>query len=152
MDSESSKCLAYQRARFVTQLPLDYLYSPSHFWIGRQPDGLWRVGFTKFATRMLGELVDYGFDTPFEAAVAPGQVLGWVEGFKAVSDLFCIAEGRFLGANPALEDNLALIHHDPFGAGWLYAVRGSPDPRCVKADAYAQLLDATIDRIRAEQG
>lgn len=147
MDASHPKHLEYKRARFATQLPVDYLYSPSHFWLALQPDQFWRVGLTKFASRMLGEMVDYGFELQPNAPVASGQVIGWIEGFKARSDLFCVAEGRFLGANPALEANPALINQDPYGAGWLYAVRGQPDATCVDVHGYVELLNQTIDRM-----
>ena len=87
MEASRPKTLHYKRSRFVTQLPLDYLYGPSHSWIARQGDGTWRVGLTKFATRMLGEMVDHGFELEVGAPVAPGQIIGWVEGFKAISDV-----------------------------------------------------------------
>ena len=48
----------YKRSNFVTHLPVDCLYSPSHFWLREIEPGRWRVGFTKFATRMLGEIVE----------------------------------------------------------------------------------------------
>jgi len=141
----------YKRARFATQLPVDYLYSPSHFWIARQPDGLWRVGLTRFATRMLGEMVDHGFEVKVDADVQPGQVVGWVEGFKAISDVFCIAEGQFAGGNPELTHHIKLMDKDCYGSGWLYAVKGRPDAKCVAIEAYVSLLDRTIDKILEKQ-
>lgn len=146
MEHSDPKALPYKRARFVTQLPTSFLYSPSHYWIARQDDGLWRVGLTKFASRMLGEMVDYGVEVAAGNAVSSGQAIGWVEGFKALSDVFCIADGQFAGANPALESDVTLVNQDPQGAGWLYAVRGQPDATCVDAHGYAAVLDQTIDR------
>src|SRR5947207_12546597 len=108
MNPGSGKTLRYKRSHFVTQLPVDYLYSPSHSWIARQEDGLWRVGFTKFAVRMLGEMVDHGFEAAPKRLVEPGQIIGWVEGFKAISDLFCIARGEFIGGNPELKRKIDL--------------------------------------------
>ena len=151
MDPSRPKTLHYRRSHFVTQLPVDYLYSSSHAWIARRDAGQWRVGLTKFATRMLGEMVDHGFDTELGAAISAGQILGWVEGFKAISDLFSIAEGRFAGSNPALKENVALISQAPYGAGWLYEIKGQPDPGCVEVHAYREILDRTIDRILEKQ-
>src|SRR5688572_2957192 len=91
MAAEPNRTPHYKRSHFATQLPVDYRYSPSHCWIGRQEDDRWRVGFTKFAVRMLGDMVDHGFEIEPEAPVAAGQIIGWVEGFKAISDVFCIA-------------------------------------------------------------
>jgi glycine cleavage system H protein len=152
MEPKRPPPMHYKRARFATHLPAEYLYSPSHFWVAAQEEaGIWRVGMTKFASRMLGELVDHGFSVEPGGAVASGQIIGWIEGFKAISDLFCIAEGEFAGANPALKEDPALISKDSYKAGWLYAVRGKPDPKCVDVNGYAQLLDKTIDHILAKE-
>ncbi len=151
METRIPKTLHYKRSRFVTHLPVDYLYSPSHGWIARQEDDLWRVGFTKFAVRMLGDMVDNGFETGLDAPVQPGQIVGWIEGFKAISDLFCIAEGTFAGVNPLLKERITVVNKDPYGEGWLYMVKGKPDSKCVDVHAYRAILDKTIDKILEKQ-
>lgn len=151
MNSSPPKTLSYRRSHFATQLPMDYHYAPSHAWLARVGEDRWRVGLTKFATRMLGEMVDHGFDTAPATPVQHGQILGWVEGFKAISDLFSVVEGNFVTSNPALQEKIALISKDPYGTGWLYEVRGTPDPRCLDVHAYRTLLDQAIDRILAQQ-
>src|SRR5205823_4703303 len=83
---------------------------PSHGWIARWDAEHWRIGLTKFAVRMLGDMVDHGFETEPGASVQPGQVVGWIEGFKAISDLFCIAQGTFAGVNPPLKDKVTTDH------------------------------------------
>ena len=139
--------LHYKNSHFATQLPVDYLYSPSHCWIASEGGNVWRVGFTKFATRMLGEIVDHGFETAVGATVTPGQAIGWIEGFKAMSDIFCIAEGRFLGGNPALKEQIDLVNKLPYRDGWLYKIEGNPDANCGDAQSYVSLLDQTIQRM-----
>ncbi|MHB8521496.1 MAG: glycine cleavage system protein H [Limisphaerales bacterium] len=151
MQPEKPKTLHYKRSHFATQLPADCLYSPSHFWLARREDGSWRVGFTKFAVRMLGEMVDFGFEVAAGAAVQSGQIIGWIEGFKAISDVFCVADGNFVGANPVLGERITLINQDPYGAGWLYQVEGQPDSKCVEVQGYRQILDKTIDKILEKQ-
>jgi glycine cleavage system H protein len=151
MGTERPEVLRYQRARFTTQLPGDYLYSPAHLWIARQRGNIWRAGLTKFATRGLGEVVEHGFTVELHAPVCAGGVIGWVEGFKAISDILCLVEGRFAGANPALKDSIGLINQDPYGAGWLYAVKGKPGGECVDVRAYAKLLDQSIDECLKRQ-
>ncbi|KAB2675574.1 MAG: glycine cleavage system protein H [Verrucomicrobia bacterium] len=143
--------LAYKRATFAAQLPAAHRYSPSHCWLCDMGAGRWRVGYTKFALRMLGELVDVQFERAAGDAVQPGDVLGAVEGFKALSDLYCVGTGTFAGGNPALRDDLSTLGRDPHGAGWLYEFDGQPDPRCLTVEGYRDLLDATIDRMLAKQ-
>ena len=145
------KTLPYKRSHFATQLPVDHLYTPSHAWVAPSGEGCWRVGLTKFATRMLGEMVDHGFEIEAGTSVGCGQIVGWVEGFKAISDLFCVVEGGFVGSNPALKEKISLISKDPHAAGWLYEVKGKPDPKCLDVHAYRELLDKAIDRILAQQ-
>jgi glycine cleavage system H protein len=123
------------------------LYSPSHAWAARQADGAWRVGITKFATRMLGDMVECGWEVQPGAAVACGQVVGWLEGFKAISDVYGIVDGEFLGANPLLKTKSTTVNKDPHGHGWLYAATGTPESRCLDVHAYVKLLDKTIDKI-----
>jgi glycine cleavage system H protein len=141
----------YKRSNFVTHLPAECVYSPSHFWLAKVAEGRWRVGFTKFATRMLGEIVEVRLEKETGAALASGEIVGSVEGFKAISDLYSCAVGTFAGANPGLAADASAVGEKPYGEGWLYEVDGEPDGRCVPLEAYRQLLDVTIDRILEKQ-
>jgi glycine cleavage system H protein len=100
---------------------------------------------------MLGELVDIQFDKQVGAAVQPGDILGSIEGFKALSDVYCVGSGQFAGANPALRDDLEKIAREPYTTGWLYEFTGEPDDRSMPLDVYCDLLDVTIDRILEKQ-
>lgn len=147
MSDQSPTALAYQRARFNTRLPLDYLYTASHFWIGPAPETQWRVGLTAFGSRLLGEVVDYGFETAADAQVRSGQIVGWIEGFKALCEIPSLADGSFAGANPRLEQTVTAVNQDPCGSGWLYAVRGAPAGSLLTVRDYAKTLDQLIDRL-----
>jgi glycine cleavage system H protein len=142
--------LHYKRARFATRLPADRLYTSSHFWIAEQDPGVWRVGLTKFAARMLGDVVDLGFDAREGDAVQLGETIGWLEGFKARTDLYTVVAGRFVGGNRALDTDIDIIDSDRYRSGWLYAVAGQPDPDACDAAGYVKILDATIDRMRGK--
>lgn len=151
METADPKTIFFKRSHFATHLPADALFSPSHYWLLREPDGAWRVGFSKFAVRMLGDLVDQGFDVPVGASIKPGAILGWIEGFKAISDIYGVIDGTFCGGNPALQGKLEQINEAPYGAGWLYRATGEPDRNCMPAADYVHLLNATIDRMLAQQ-
>jgi glycine cleavage system H protein len=141
----------YKRATFVTHLPVECRYSPSHFWLREMEPGRWRIGFTKFATRMLGEIVEVQWEKTESAAVASGEIIGSIEGFKAISDIYCAAEGQFAGGNPALREDIELVSREPYAGGWLYEVLGQPDAKCLDLAGYRALLDSTIDRILEKQ-
>jgi len=153
----------FRHAHFSARFPVGERYTPSHFWLrpaGAAPgsgptdpdvSGRWQVGFTKFATRMLGELVEMNLVVTAGQNVAAGELLGTVEGFKAVSDLFCVAEGTFVRANPALTAEACLTHSAPYGDGWLYEVEGRPQGESLDVHEYIALLEETIDRLQASR-
>ena len=149
--AEPEKPLLFKRSHFTTRLPVDCIFSPSHFWAREREDGTWRVGFTKFATRMLGDMVDHDFEIKPGGTIEPGQILGWVEGFKAISDFYGFCSGEFIGVNPALQKNIALIDKKPYGDGWLYEARGKLDDKCVDVHGYAAILNQTIDKMLEQQ-
>jgi glycine cleavage system H protein len=143
----SNESIPYKRARFSTRLPVDRRYTAAHYWLLEESSGIWRVGLTKFATRMLGDLVELDFSVKEGDRIALGQEIGSLEGFKAVASIYSVAEGEFSGAGGELGSDITLLESDPYGRGWLYRVKGSPDPQGMDVQGYAALLDGTIDRL-----
>ena len=142
----------FKHARLSARFPVAFTYSKSHYWMAQDendPD-LWRVGFTKFATRMLGELVEAQWEAKDGAAVESGQQIGYVEGFKAASDLFCVMDGEFAGGNPLLEVDACLVRTSPFEDGWLYAVRGKPEAESVDVHGYIDFLNELIEKMQTQ--
>ena len=140
----------YRQARFSTRLPNAYRYTRSHFWISEPAPGVLRVGMTKFATRMLGDFVEFRFEVTANEIVKVGQPIGSIEGFKAVSELYSAVDGEFVGENRELAEHPDLVDSDPYDQGWLYQVRGSPGPDALDVNGYIDVLDATIERMLAE--
>jgi len=150
--SEGSAFLAFKRAKFKTRLPRGRLYTPGHMWLRSVADGVWQVGLTRFALRMLGEPVDLDFEVEPDAALERGEVVGWMEGFKALTELYAPLDGRFAGTNALLETDIAAVHSSPYERGWLFEVRGTPGDDCVETEEYAAVLDATIDKMLGAEG
>ena len=144
--------LNYQRCRFCTTLPEDLRYTPNHYWLREQSPGVWQVGLTPWAIRLIGDSVEYHFDVVSGDLIKLGQPIGWLEGFKALSDIDSIGNGVFQGENPILVTNLDAIGQDTYGSGWLYVLRGTVDSGLLDARKYAGLLDQTIDEIRDGAG
>jgi glycine cleavage system H protein len=145
MTEPRAATLYYRRSRFTTHLPRDRRYSPAHYWLLEEAPGVWRVGLTKFATRMLGDVVEFDFGVKPGTNVELGDEIGTIEGLKAVASVFAVGSGAFLGEGAALRDDVTRLESEPYGAGWLYRLQGSPGPDTVDVDGYAAILDATID-------
>jgi glycine cleavage system H protein len=67
-----------------------------------------------------------GFDAQAGSKVDLGQSIGWIEGFKAVSDIFCVVDGQFVRSNPDLGQNPELLDKECYARVWLYEVKGRP--------------------------
>lgn len=143
----------YKHARFSARFPAAFRYSPSHYWMAPAGDesGLWRVGFTKFATRMLGELVEAEWSAKKGERVTPGKEIGWVEGFKAASDVYCVMDGTFESGNPLLDEDACIVRSSTYIDGWLYAVRGQPESEATDVHGYIEILEKTINRMQEEE-
>ena len=146
-----SDAVYYRRSRFTTHLPVDRRYSPAHYWLLEESPGIWRVGLTRFATRMLGDIVDFEFGTPQGAHIAVGDEIGGIEGLKAVTSVYAVGSGRFLGEGAPLRQNVTLVETDPYGEGWLYRLQGTPAGDVVDVHGYVAILDATIDKMLASR-
>lgn len=137
--------IPYRRSRFVTDLPAERRYTASHCWLAEEPHGVWRVGFTKFAAWLLGDLVEYEFSVAAGAVVAAGQEIGWVEGLKSLSSVRSVISGEFLDTGDGISAGITLIDSDPYQRGWLYRVRGNPAADALDVHGYAAILDRAVD-------
>ena len=151
MTASREQHLYYRRSRFTTHLPRDRRYSPAHYWLLQEAPGVWRVGLTKFATRMLGDIVEFDFSVAPGANIDVGDEIGSIEGLKAVTSVFSSGAGLFLGEGPSLRRDVTLAESDPYGDGWLYRLQGAPAADAVDVEGYVAILDATIDKMLASR-
>jgi glycine cleavage system H protein len=149
MTAARDETVYYRRSRFTTHLPVNRRYSPAHYWLLEEGEGRWRVGFTRFATRMLGDIVEFDFRVAAGDPIELGDEIGSVEGLKAVTTVFSAGTGRFLGEGSAVRADVTLVESDPYGEGWLYRLQGTPAHDAVDVRGYVAILDATIDRMLA---
>ena len=105
--------------------PAELHYLESHEWVGRDGDAA-IVGISDFAVNQLTDLVYVDLPKP-GAKVTKGETFGEVESVKAVSDLYSPVTGEVLEVNKGLEDEIAPLADDPFGAGWLMKVKPAGD-------------------------
>ena len=151
MSAVGGATVYYRRSRFTTHLPVDRRYSPAHYWLLEESPGVWRVGLTKFATRMLGDIVEFEFTALPGAAIGVGDEIGSIEGLKAITSVFAAGSGRFLSEGEALRGDVTLAESDPYGMGWLYRLQGEPASDTVDVQGYVAILDATIDKMLASR-
>jgi glycine cleavage system H protein len=151
MSASRQETLYYRRSRFTTHLPRDRRYSRAHYWLLEESRGMWQIGLTKFATRMLGDIVEFDFSVVAGTNVTVGDEIGTIEGLKAISTVFAAGSGVFAGENSRLRQDVTLAESDPYGDGWLYRLEGAPATDTVDVEGYVAILDATIDAMLADR-
>ena len=102
-------------------VPDNLLYTKTHEWIRREGENI-RIGITDHAQ---AELTDVVFvELPKVGTQVEAQApIAVVESVKAASDIFAPVRGTVVEANNALTKNPALINTDPFGEGWIFALK-----------------------------
>jgi glycine cleavage system H protein len=124
-------------------VPEDLRYSSDHEWVGRDGD-VARIGVTDYAQDALGDVVFVQVPS-VDAEVKAGDTFGEVESTKSVSDVYAPVSGTVVEVNEALADSPQLLNEDPYGEGWICAIRIS-DPgqldALLDAEAYRKLIES----------
>lgn len=107
----------------MANVPADLKYTHEHEWAKKEGD-LVRVGITSFAQEQLGDVVFVELPKT-GAKVAQRQSFGVVESVKAVSDLYAPVSGQVVEVNGALSTAPETVNQDPYGKGWMLAIKPS---------------------------
>jgi glycine cleavage system H protein len=103
--------------------PDDLFYDvDNQIWYAPLPDGTLRVGFTSWATALMGEVLVF---TPKRIghAFEKNRWLAMVESGKWIGAARAAFDGTVLAHNQTLVDRPGLLTKDPFGEGWMLIVR-----------------------------
>src|SRR5215813_14617018 len=107
-------------------VPEDLLYTESHEWIKREGDNV-RIGITDHAQSELTDVV-YVELPKMEKQANAKEAIAVVESVKAASDIYAPVKGTVVEINKALEADPGLINREPYGQGWIFALKiDNPD-------------------------
>ncbi|MDR2822017.1 MAG: glycine cleavage system protein GcvH [Acholeplasmatales bacterium] len=85
-------------------------YTKTHEWVD-VVDNLGRVGITKHATDLIGEVVF--LELPSKKEYKKGDVIASVESIKAVSEVYAPLSGKVVELDSELSDNPEKVTEDP---------------------------------------
>ncbi len=101
--------------------PADINYHPEHTW-AKVSGAEFVIGITDFAQDQLGEIAYIELPNVGDA-FDQGEVIGQAESVKSVSALYMPVSGEVTAVNGKLADSPGTVNKDPFGAGWMIAVK-----------------------------
>ena len=121
--------------------PQDVRYTDDHEWARREADQL-VVGISDYAQDQLGDIVFVELPETGQR-IGKGEEFGTVESVKAVSELYLPVGGEIVAVNEALADAPEQVNSDPYGKGWMVAVRPDDEQAfeaLMSAADYQQML------------
>ncbi|MFZ8794797.1 MAG: glycine cleavage system protein GcvH [Acidilobaceae archaeon] len=97
------------------------LYTETDEWV-RVEGEVARIGITDYAQKMLKDVV--GVELPRQGAkVKRGQSVAVIESIKATAEVYTPVTGTVVEVNEKLRDEPELVNKDPYGNGWIVAVK-----------------------------
>ncbi|MDR3011668.1 MAG: glycine cleavage system protein GcvH [Chitinispirillales bacterium] len=102
--------------------PNDLKYSKTHEWVKLGDGGIAKIGITHHAQDTLGDITFVDLPKVGASLKKEGEA-GVIESVKAASDLLSPVTGEVTAVNDAIASAPESINSDPYGAGWLYAVK-----------------------------
>jgi glycine cleavage system H protein len=107
----------------LSNVPDDLVYTKEHEYVARTDDpAIVRIGITDYAQGELGDVVFVNLPKVGDR-VEGHQSFGTIEAVKAVSELYAPVAGDVVEVNGALETDPAAVNRDPYGEGWMIALR-----------------------------
>ena len=107
----------------MSNIPDDLQYTSEHEYVARTGDpSVVRVGITDYAQGELGDVVYVNLPKPGQR-LAAHESFGTIEAVKAVSELYSPLAGEVVEVNTALDGDPAVVNRDPYGDGWMVALR-----------------------------
>ena len=140
-ESASAEYLETYVDKFHFRVRRGYLYTSEDLWVSLE-GGLARVGLTDFLQQKSG---DMAFVKPAATGkeVRKGDAIGEVETMKTTLEITSPLDGVVVEANDLLDERPELVNEDPYGEGWLVAMRpagGEAIQGLLDAHAYFELM------------
>ncbi len=106
----------------MSEIPGDLKFQRSHEWARLEEGGRVTVGISFHAQDQLGDVVYVELPTVGDH-FEQGAGCAVVESVKAASDIYAPVSGTVIAINEALTDAPETINADPWGEGWLFALK-----------------------------
>jgi glycine cleavage system H protein len=133
--------------KFIFRVKPGCLYTEAGVWVALDDaSGAVRVGLTDFRQQSSGDVVFVELPAA-GTRLAVGEDLVNIETIKVDMAVASPAAGEVSAVNEALDDAPELINQDPYGAGWLVALKPAiwPAPGLIDSETYLALMTAQAE-------
>lgn len=129
-------------------IPDELMYTKDHEY-ARFEEDLVKIGITDYAQKSLRDIVYV--ELPKKGSeVTQGSEFGSIESVKAVSELYAPVSGVVEEVNSELENSPERVNEDPYGEGWIIAIRASnmdaDKAKLLNSKLYAKLVKESSEK------
>lgn len=111
-------------------------FDEGHTWVRDEGKEL-IIGITDYAQEQLGEIIFVELPEP-GARIVRDDPFGSIESAKAIEDLVAPVNGEVTRRNDDVVEEPDAVNEDPYGEGWLIAVKPDDDTDLSKLLTYEQ--------------
>ncbi|MEN6643691.1 MAG: glycine cleavage system protein GcvH [Armatimonadia bacterium] len=127
-------------------------YHEAHTWVRQEGEEL-IIGVTDYAQEQLGDIVFIELPE-VGATIEADDPFGSIESPKAVEDLVAPVTGEVVRRNDDVVDNPETVNDDPYGEGWLLAVKLAEESdldALLTKDEYMDSIEGLAEEDEAEE-
>ncbi|MES2142414.1 MAG: glycine cleavage system protein GcvH [Pseudomonadota bacterium] len=96
-------------------------FTITHEWVELEENNIVRVGITKHAQALLGDIVFV--ESKLKKTVKKDEEICVLESVKAAADVYSPLSGEIIEFNSELKDTPELINSEPYDKGWLFRIK-----------------------------
>ena len=119
--------LQFMMGEYEARFPSDRLYGKNHIWARLADDGIYRIGLTAYAVRLLQDVYFLDISVGSGSRLEAKQEIGSIESKKAESSLYTPIAGTVTNLNEDLMQDPTAINLDAYGEGWFFEIRSDGD-------------------------
>lgn len=125
----------------VLSIPQGIFYSRHHTWAYLEKSGIAKVGLDDLLLHITGEVSINHLKHPGDP-INKGDVIARIDQEGKSLNIFSPISGILINTNPGLKANPELLNADPYGKGWVYAIK--PSNWVVEIPSFYLADEATI--------
>jgi glycine cleavage system H protein len=107
--------------KFVFNFPIELRYTEAGLWVRRE-GSLLRAGMSDFAQQRNGDIA-FATLPPMGSVLDDGDEIASIETVKVNLSLPSPVKGIVVEVNSILQDSPEMINQEPYGRGWMVALR-----------------------------
>jgi glycine cleavage system H protein len=108
----------------LLRIPQGLFYSKTHTWAYLEKSGNAKVGLDDFLLQIVGDVKVNHLKFPGEK-IRKGEILTEIDQNGKRLRIISPISGEVVDANSMIRENPEMLHEDPYGKGWIYAIKPS---------------------------